>query len=278
MKRTALVAAGMALLLTVGACGAKTGNAFGPTPAGQDGSISLFGDAQQLVRAASAKTAEVKSAKFTYTEMVGSQQITGQGAGRFEGANSVMQTTMNYQGQTIEARLIGKTMYFQLPAEARVTVDGKPWAKISLDSGPGKAFGDMLDQTEQNNPANFLDQIQQAGTITKSEQSTLDGQPVSHYWVDLDFAKAMDKMSAGLPKDKLRELAGKVKTIPLQIWLNADQLPVQISEDLTEITKASGGPMSGQNVTMTMKYSDWGTPVDVQAPPADQVGEIKIPG
>ncbi len=26
---------------------------------------------------------------------------------------------------------------------------------------------------------------------------------------------------------------------------------------------------------MTMKYRDWGAPVDVAAPPADQVGELK---
>ncbi|HVV10889.1 hypothetical protein [Amycolatopsis sp.] len=47
---------------------------------------------------------------------------------------------------------------------------------------------------------------------------------------------------------------------------------------MTEQMKAAGVPGSGAS-TVTMKYSDWGTTtVDVQAPPADQVGELKLPG
>jgi hypothetical protein len=279
MKKTALVAAGVALLVTVGACGAKTGNALGPAPAGQDGSTSLFGTAQDLVRAASAKTGQVKSAKFTYVETLGSQQITGQGEGRFDGPNTAMRMTMNLEGEKVEARLVGNQMYFQLPANAREASAGKPWAKISLDTGAGRALGQMTDQAEQNDPAHFLDQIQQAGTITKSEQTVLDGQPVSHYWVDLDVAKALDKLvGEAMPKDQLEKIAGQVKTIPLQMWLNADQLPVQITEDLGAVMKAAGAPGAEQGMGFTMKYTDWGTPVDVQAPPADQVGEMKLPG
>jgi hypothetical protein len=32
-----------------------------------------------------------------------------------------------------------------------------------------------------------------------------------------------------------------------------------------------------QSFKMTMKYTAWGVPVDVQAPPADQVGELNLP-
>lgn len=60
--------------------------------------------------------------------------------------------------------------------------------------------------------------------------------------------------------------------------MNAGLLPVQVTEDMTEQMKAAGVPGSGAS-TVTMKYSDWGTTtVDVQAPPADQVGELKLPG
>ncbi|MFD2419250.1 hypothetical protein [Amycolatopsis pigmentata] len=279
MRKTALVAAGMALLITVGGCGAKTGNALGPTPAGQDGSTSLFGDVQQLVRAASAKAGQVKTAKFTYTQTLGSQQTTGEGEGRFDGPNTAMRMTLNVEGEKVEARIVGKQMYFQLPASARAASSGKPWTKISLDAGAGKGFGQMMDQAEQNDPAHFLDQIQQAGTITKSEQTVLDGQRVSHYWVDLDVAKALDKVVGdAMPKDQIQKIAGQVKTIPLQMWLNADQLPVQVTEDLGAVMKASGTPGADQGMGFTMKYTDWGAPVDVQAPPADQVGEMKLPG
>jgi len=176
-----------------------------------------------------------------------------------------------------ELRLVSKTVYIKLPEQARAAVSGgKPWAKLSPDSPAGKALGSSLDQAQQNDPTKFLDTIKQAGTITKSEQTTLDGQSATHYWIDVDFAKAADKFaSAGLSADQLKTLAGKVKTIPMELWLNSDQLPVQITEDLGAIVKAAGAPAAMQGMKMTMKYSDWGTAVDVQAPPADQVGELK---
>ncbi|HKS44773.1 MAG TPA: hypothetical protein VJT49_06575 [Amycolatopsis sp.] len=278
MKKSALLAGGLALVVVVSGCATKTesGQASGQT--GNTGSDSLFGNAQELVLAASAKTQQVKSSKFSLVETVAGQQITGEGQGRYDGANSVMQMTMTVLGQTEEIRLVGKTMYIQLPQAARgAMTGGKPWGRISTDGDVGKALSDTLDKAQQNDPSKTLEQIQQAGTITKSEKTTLDGQPVSHYWIDLDFAKAAKSFSsAGVPEEQLQQMAGQVKSIPVELWLNADQLPVQVSEDLGPIMKAAGAPSNAQNAKMTLKYSDWGTPVDVLAPPADQVGELKL--
>lgn len=42
-------------------------------------------------------------------------------------------------------------------------------------------------------------------------------------------------------------------------------------EDLTEIVKAAGMPEYDVPTTVMLKYTAWGTPVDISAPPADQV-------
>ncbi|HKS44772.1 MAG TPA: hypothetical protein VJT49_06570 [Amycolatopsis sp.] len=279
MKKSALLAGGLALVITVGGCGARTENGQATGPNGQTSSASLFGDAQELVRAATSKTEQARSSKISMVETVGGQRITAEGQGRYDGANTAMDITMNALGQTEEIRLVDRTMYIKLPESVRAQVTGgKPWGKISTDGALGKQFSDLLDRAQQNDPSKTLERIQQAGTITKSEKTTLDGQPVSHYWIDLDFAKAAKNLGAsGLSDAQLRQITSKVKSVPLELWLNADQLPVQLTEDLGAVMKAVGAPANAQDVQMTIKYSDWGTPVEVQAPPADQVKEIKLP-
>ncbi|NIH78722.1 hypothetical protein [Amycolatopsis viridis] len=275
MKKTALVSGALALVIGLSACGGQAatggGNAVGP---------SLFGNAQDLVRAASAKTSQAQSAKFTMSMSMGGQEITGSGEGRFAGSDTAMAMTTNVAGRTQEMRIVDKVMYLKLPANAQAAAGGKPWAKLPQGSEAAKALGASLDQAESNNPAQSLEQIQKAGTITRSEQTTLDGQQVSHYWVNIDVAKAADELAGtGMPAemlDRLKSMNGV--TFPLELWLNNDQLPVQVTEDLSPMMKAVGAPAESQQATVKMKYTDWGAPVTVTAPPADQVGELKLNG
>jgi hypothetical protein len=270
MKKIALAAGGVALVLTLSGCGART---VAGTP---NADPMLFGNAQQLVRAASAKTQQTKSAKFSIETSVAGQQLDGQGTGRFDGDNTAMQMTMNVGPVTEELRYLDKTLYVQLPAQLRAQMtQGKPWGKLPADSDLAKTMG--ASQAQQNDPSQILSQIQQAGTITKSEQTTLDGQQVTHYWINVDVAKAADKLAAsGVSTAQLDQIKDKVSTIPLELWLNTDLLPVQVTEDLSGVVKAAGAPAGAHPMKLPMKYSDWGTAVDVQAPPADQVGELTM--
>jgi hypothetical protein len=278
MKRPALVAGGFALIVALTGCGAQSVTGT-PNPAGtSSGGTTLFGNAQDLVRAATAQTGKSKSAKFSIESSVAGQQLSGQGQGRFDGDNTAMQMKMNIGPVDEELRYVNKTLYIQLPAQYRAqATSGKAWGKLSADSPAAKAMG--ANQAEQNDPSKILDQIQQAGTITKSEQTVLDGQPVTHYWINVDVAKAMGQLSsAGLPPEQLDQIKTKVPTFPMELWLNGDMLPVQVTEDMTPLMAAAGAPASAGGLKMTMKYSDWGVPVDVQAPPADQVGDLKTGG
>lgn len=277
MKKALLAVSGLALAVTLSACATKpvAGRAF------VEHSVGLVGNAQELVRTASAKTDQAKTAKFTLHETLGSQQLDAQGEGRYGGPDTAMDMTMTVLGQEMEVRVVDRTFYLKVPpAEASQLTGGKPWGQVAADSAMAKTLGAGLDQAEQNDPSKILEQINQAGTITKSEQTTLDGQLVSHYWVDLDLAKAAASFTAssGLPAEQLQKIAGKVKTIPMQLWLNEDSLPVRVSEDLTELMKAAGAPDSATPAIITVDYHDWGTPVDITAPPADQVGELQLPG
>lgn len=281
MRKTALAAGGFALVIALSACGGKEGGQASAPAAGGDAS-ALFGNAQELVQAATAKTSEKKTSKFSMEANAMGQQMTMKGEGRYEGDNTALSMTMNGPTGEMEMRFVDKAMFIKLPkgdAASSAMSGGKPWVKISQGGNDpiSKMLGGSFDQmTKQSDPAKTFEQVQKAGTITKSEKTQLDGQEATHYSINVDMAKAAAESSVtGLPKD----LADKVKgTMPMELWLNSDQLPMQVTMDMTEVMKSMGVP-GGENAggKTTIKYTDWGAPVNVEAPAADQVGEFKMP-
>lgn len=265
MRKSAIAAGGAALVLALSACGGG-----GPT---------LFDNSQQLVAAAKAEAGKSNSSKFTLDADISGQKLTGHGEGRYSGESSAMSMSMMAMGSEIQMRMVDKLFYIKLPAQAKQMAGGKDWVKISPDGKDplSKMLGQMTQQAGQNDPSKFLDQIQQAGTITAKDATELDGQPASHYRVDIDFAKLADQQSQamGLPKEAVDQMKQRVKTIPMEVWLNDKNLPMQFVMDMGPIAQAMN--QQGQGGKMTVKYSDWGAPVNVQPPSPDQIGELKMP-
>lgn len=253
--RKALIAAGaLALALTVGACGddKKSGSPIGGDNGGTGQTGGIFNDAQSLVDAAKEGTQNAKSVKFTMEGTTAGQTLKGQGAAVFDGANTKMSMTMDMMGQQIEVRLIGTTMYMKMPAGMPGADPSKPWMKLDLSGMPGAG------QIENSDPTKMLETMLAAGAeIKNSEQTELDGQQVTHYSIEVDTAKMMEKMGGASG-----QVPSGMEKMPMEVWINAENLPVQVEVD-----------MAGQG-KMTMKYSDWGSPVTVEEPPADEVGEL----
>lgn len=286
MRRTAFVAGGFALVIALAGCGGGSDNASGNGSG--EALTSPFGSAQELVLAASAQTEKSRSSKFTLDMPVEGQELKASGEGRYDGENSALSMTVDASGEITELIMVDRVMYVKAEGLGEAT-GGKPWMKISADgSDPmsmmmGKMFGELVKNTD---PAKVLGQVKDAGTITRSEQAELDGQQATHYSIDLEFAKLVDQQAGmGIPQemlDKMKEKAGDL-TLPMELWLNSDQLPLQMTMDMAALNKAAE-QLSGQSPPaaadagkMIVKYTDWGAPVTIEAPPADQVGEFAMP-
>ncbi|WP_410670438.1 hypothetical protein [Amycolatopsis sp. cmx-4-68] len=283
MRKTTLVAAGAALVLTLTACSnSATGTA---EPAAQTqasgGLASPFADAIQLASASKKGTEKSKSAKFTMEGSVAGQTLSATGAMATDGADTKFSMTSTAAGQTTEMRMVDRVMYIKLPAEQQKQMGtDKAWAKISADGTDpiSQAMGSALSQSaEQSDPSKILEQVAKTGRIISSDQTELNGEQVNHYKVELDVTKALDQFTGQIPaaaRDKVAEaFKGKDVKIPAELWLNKDNLPVQIMMDQTAMMKALGMP-GGTESKFTMKYTDWGTQVDVAAPPAEQVVDL----
>ncbi|GAA1215438.1 hypothetical protein [Prauserella alba] len=277
MRKTSLVAGVAALVLTLSACGGGDDNAAGNGGSGDgnggNGGASvgnLFKDAGTLADAASQSTSAKKTAKFDGTMSFAGQDMSYKGEGEFGGEPKVSMTmSMPGSGQEVETRMIGQTMYMNM---------GGTWMK-----------GDMAElgqaqSAEMNDPTKMLEFAQKAGEITDSEETTLDGEQTTHYTLDLDFAKLAEEVGQMTGANKAM-FDGVEATIPMEIWLNSDDLPVKVTMDMSEMMKQvaekAGGnasQMAQGGMTMEMNYSDWGAPVNVEEPPADQVQDMPSGG
>ncbi|GAA3430492.1 hypothetical protein [Kutzneria kofuensis] len=244
MRKTVV---GFAVLVTLAACGGPGAQAGGPEPAA---------DAAQLASLAKAGADKSKTVDIDAVVNVQQNKILMTGAALLDGANTQLDLKSSADSGDSEVRVVGPAVYLSLPAEARTKAGiGTPWLKLGGDDPLSKSLSGGLAQiAQQNSPTAVLDQLAKAGKITRTWQATLNGQPVTHYALVVDETKA--GVAAKLPAD----LAAKLpKTADVDIWLNKEQLPVQV---VTTV---------GDLLTSTVHYTNWGTKVDVAAPPADQV-------
>ncbi len=223
-----------------------------------------FEDARALADAATAATTTGGSAKFGTDVAVGSVRSKGQGQFAAGGAAQVM--TTDVLGEPVELRLVAGKLYAKVPEGSRDEVGtGKPWVVVTADGTDplSQVLGGSLTQlAEQNDPAHTLGEIRTAGTIVAAERGQLNGVPAEHYRVDLDLARLGKDLPAGLPPDAAGSVGGK---FPVELWLDEAHRPMQIVLDLSPI-------LPGSEARITTRYWEWGAQVDVQPPPAGEVG------
>ncbi|MFT7872105.1 MULTISPECIES: hypothetical protein [Amycolatopsis] len=223
-----------------------------------------FEDARALADAATAATTSGGSAKFGTDVAVGSVRSKGQGHSRFGAGGTAQVMTTDLLGEPLELRQVAGKLYAKVPEGSR-DEGGKPWVVVAADgTDPFSqiAGGSLTQLAAQNDPAHTLGEIRTAGTIVAAERGLLDGAAAEHYRVELDLARLGTDLPAGLPADAAGQVGGK---FPVELWLDEAHRPVQIVLDLSPI-------LPGSEARITTRYSDWGSPVDIQPPPAGEVG------
>ncbi len=252
-----------ALALT--ACGGSSGGALSLDP----------------VAKAADKTSSVGSEKVSMTgtmDLSGQTiRMTGGGAVDMDAHTGTFNLDMQPTGQNaslhIDEVMQGTTLYMKMPQS--MTKLPKPWVKLDLQQAGKKLGVDMSAMTSnQNDPSQMLDYLRSSGNVTKLGQETVRGVDTTHYRAVVDLRKAAD----AAPPDKravirknarrLIELTG-VRKYPIEVWIDAKSLVRRM-----KFTMNYGRMLAGAKFTMTMDLYDFGTRVNVQAPPADQVVDI----
>ncbi len=284
-----LAAITTAAVLALSACGGeKQPGAAAPAPAPSEQKSLLsapLGDPIQLAALTRESTKKAKSFKMTMESVAGTEKNTVTGQGVYDGDNTEFSMVMDDVSKKVEVLFVDNAFFFKLGADDKAELKtDKAYVKISADGQDpiSQLLGKMMSKAvKDSDPSRTLEQVSKAGKITKSDQVELNGQLTNHYVVEIEAEKVIALIAgeAGVPfpadvQQKIdAKLKGKNVTIPTELWLNADQLPLQVVSDQTAFVKAMGAPGDGVAKT-TVKYTDWGSPVDITAPPADQVGDL----
>lgn len=167
-----------------------------------------------------------------------------------------------------------------LKARSIPVAGGKPWAKLdkNSDNPLARFIGSFGDQARQADPTKTIDQVKAGGRITDTARETLAGQQTTRYTISVDLKKVAEQQKDPTLEQLMRlAVRSGVKQFPITMWVNREDLPVQLKVESPYPSIGQQQKRSSGALTTLVKYRDWGAPVNIQAPPRNQVGELKLP-
>lgn len=196
---------------------------------------------EELAERITAAVVAAGSARSSLTSTVDASTIESEGVIDFTQPYRLdITTTVGAEGGELMSRVVALSeseIYVEVP-------DADQWFRIDASDESG-LLGEL--GTEYYSPDETWRVWGAAGDFEVVGRETVDGVDATHY-----------RLTAG---EAGADLAEGLSTV--DVWVGADDLPVRAEVGVTD-------PVS----TVSISYSDWGVPVDVQAPPADQVLEF----
>jgi len=199
---------------------------------------------------------EAETFNFESVSGTAGQSQTMSGQARFSDDGMEMKASST-GAQAMELILLGQAMYMK-SAELGT---GDTWIKIDL-SDPDSLFGMIGKATD---PEIMFEAMQSPKLLELVGTEDVDGVATNHYRITMDpsqYLAAMEfpaAMADMLPKELVTEM-----------WIDADNLPRKFTQTI-EVPSAAGGAATSSTTEGT--YSDFGTDVEIEAPPADEVTE-----
>ena len=272
-RRTGLAVAVVAALTSVAACNSSDKDKD------DRGSGVVKADPIAALKQVQKKTGGADSAKVEGTTRIGTlvsmkqTGVVGWGDGlvgtmtiEYTGGTMADAVTQNGGSGTMEARYYKDGYAVNMGDAFAQQSGGKHW--ISYDYADmaklAGASGEAVKQQMQNaTPSQGVESLLASGDVKKVGEEDVRGVPTTHYSGTVDVAKLTEKSSA-LDAKQLAELKKQladtgITTEQVDIWVDKNDLLVKKSES---------GQMKTGEFNSTVFYSDYGSKISVEKPPA----------
>lgn len=197
---------------------------------------------------------EAETFAFETTSGAAGQTQTMTGQARF-GDDGVEMQASSTGAQAMEMILLDHTMYMRSPDLGT----GDKWLKIDL-SDPDSLFGMIGKATD---PEVMFKAMEAPKELELIGTEDVDGVEANHYRITLDPTRYLEAME--FPSAMADMLPDELVT---EMWVDADNLPRKFTQTM-QLPAAGGGKPT--TTTTEGTYSDFGTDVEIEAPPASQV-------
>jgi hypothetical protein len=247
-------------------------------------------DAKAVLAAAPQKVQDANSSKVSFSITVDSDQLSSPltipAQGEFDYAAREGRMTMDYSGVLsaagqsgsgeMEILAKGDIYYIKWPLLSQAIKASTPWVSFDitkLDQITGIDVS-SLRSVNQGNPSQTMVYLKAAGTVEDQGTEDIDGVSTTKYHAVID----LDKVPSLAPADQRDAVRTSVKTLkdtygikelPLDVWIDGDGLPRKLFYVIS--TTVQGSKVK---TTLTMHLSDYGTTVNVEPPPANQVTDL----
>ncbi len=210
-------------------------------------------NAQTMPMRLAAALARAKSLHFEIPKAAfGGMQVSSTGEATLSKDNPKAVVSINMMGPWKMIYVDGKT-YVKPPMQAP---NSKSWMLLP-DNEMGMGLSGPLSFL---NPTQLLVSLQTPGAFKRIGPTVIDGVQTMQYQVTMDAAAMKNWLK--MPKQMQRFMPKKAI---VNVWMDANDLPRQVSQRL---------PVEGQSLDLTMKLSNFGTPVNAVAPSKDQIGNF----
>jgi hypothetical protein len=171
-----------------------------------------------------------------------------------------------------ELRLVDKTLYMQMGALQKQLPKGKKWLELDAEKISRNLGIDVSQLSQYNDPTKMLDYLRSSGKVEEVGSEDVRGVSTKHYRAIVDLAEAAKKLSgpskaSGAGMEQLVKFLGDSK-VPVDVYIGDDKLVRRMTMRLTPSGAAAA---SGFEMNMNMDLYDYGTPVNVSAPPKSEV-------
>jgi hypothetical protein len=239
-----------------------------------------FTSLAELSAATSAQQKLDRTARITVTggqtNQAGQPQstINGDGSLRYDDAGPVLQLTEKLEsggGAPVQLGVVvlPDVAFVRPPPNAGLTLPpGKTWVRIAPASTDpvSKQFGQLVTAIRDNaDPSKTFSQFGDAVTIVETAQEQLEGSPAVRYRLKVDLVKAAANQTDPAVKQNLQQsVQSGLTSLEYALWLDAQNRLVRVLVDQPL-------PRNQGAFTLDAHYRDWGQPVEIEQPPADQV-------
>jgi hypothetical protein len=206
--------------------------------------------------------------------------MTGEGVIDFSGAASSMTMSMFGMGN-LEMRQVGNTIYMRMPEEFRAQMpEAKPWIEMDLDAMYEQQYGANPAQMQggaMGDPTRQLEYLRGVSdSVEKVGTEKVRGVQTTRYEATVDLRKEVAGQDAEV-REVQEELIKQLGTskLPIEVWIDDQNRVRRYAMDMKvpipDNASAPGMPKDGKvQTSIVAEYYDFGTPVEVQAPPEDQ--------
>ncbi|WP_329028331.1 MULTISPECIES: hypothetical protein [unclassified Streptomyces] len=282
VRRVGLSVAVVAALTSVAACGGSDdgGSKGGGKKESAGRSVAKVDPIAALV-AVQKKTGQAQSARIDSTMTMGSTMSTKQtgaidwsdgitGSLTITPTGGAMADSVKQLGGngTMEARYVKDGYAVDMGEAMAQQTGGKRWISYSyddLEKLAGASGAALKDQMQNSTPEQGVKSLLASGDVKKVGQEDVRGVSATHYSGTIDVAKLTAKFG-NLGADEIAQLKKQLA----QSGITTEKIDIWVDDNDLLVKKTERGDMKTGELNSTVYYSDYGTKVSVERPPADQ--------